>query len=154
MANYISFNGGIPTEPEVNELIEQIGIPAVGDKITYKRITEIIGVERNTGRWASVITAWRKRLDRQHNILLQAVANEGYEVLSNSGRVNYGGKLYNEGLRRVERAVKVVTRTDRAGLNDEEKKTADHIQRTGATVRLSALTAARQLNYSELDSAA
>jgi hypothetical protein len=145
--NYISFNGGISTEPEVNDLIEQIGIPVPGDQISYLRISEIIKVKKGTSRWSSVVSAWRKKLERQHNVILGAVPNEGYEVLSNSGRVNLGGKFFKESLRRMGRAVKVVTSTDRAGLSDDEVKAAEHIQKTGASLRLAAQTAARQLAY-------
>jgi len=145
--NYLIFNGGRSTEPEVNDLIEQIGVPSVGEQIPYTQIEAIIKVRRRTFRWNSIIIAWRKRLEREHNILLKAVPNEGYEVLNNSGRINLGGKFFKEGLRRVGRAVKVVSCTSRDGLSDQEKKAADHIQTTGAAIHLSAQTAARQLTY-------
>mgnify|MGYP001320418575 CR=1 FL=1 len=145
--NYLTFNGGVPTDPEVNDLMEEIGVPRPGDIIPYTRIEAIIKTTRKRARWISVTTAWRKRLDRDHNILLKAVPNEGFEVLDNSGRVNFGGKLYKESLRRMGRAVKVVSTTDRSGLNDDEKRAADHIQKTGAQLRLVAQTAARDLSY-------
>lgn len=149
----IIFNGGISTEPEVNDLIEKIGIPTPGQQISYKTIGEIAKATRGTGRWNSITLAWRKRLERQHNILLIAVPNEGFQAMNNSDRVNEAGKKFKTGLKRIERAVIVVQKTDRAGLSDDEKKAADFIQNTGASLRAAERLAARSLAYPELDKA-
>jgi hypothetical protein len=144
----VYFNGaGITTEPEVNDLIEKIGVPKPGDQISYIQVSEIIKVKRGTGRWHSIVGAWRKRLDNDHNILFKAISNEGFLVLDNAGRVTLGADKFKGGLRRIGRASSIVTRTDRTGLTEEEKRVADHIQRTGATLRLTAQTAARELKY-------
>lgn len=150
----IIFNGGVSTEPEVNELLEKIGVPAVGDQISYQRITDIIGVPRSTSRWSSVVAAWRRKLERVHNIILFAVPNEGFQAMNNSERVNYGSKKFKGGIDYITRAVVVVQKTDRAGLSDDEKKAADYIQNTGTSLRQAERLAARSLAYPELDKGA
>lgn len=156
MKNYMKviFNGGVSTEPEVNELIEKLGVPSPGAQISYAQIEAIIGAKKGSGRWSSVITSWRKRLDRQYNLLLLAVPNEGFQVMTGSERINEAGKKFKTGMKRIERAVLVVQKTDRAGLSDDEKKAADFIQNTGASLRAAERLAARKITYPELDQGA
>lgn len=149
----IIFNGGVSTEPEVNELIAQIGVPQPGDQISYNRITEIIKAPRRTSRWASVVTAWRKKLERDHNIVFSAVPNEGFQAMNNSERVNYGCKKFDLGFKAIERGIVVIQKTDRAGLSDDEKKAADYVVNIGATVRGIERTSSRKQILPEIDRA-
>lgn len=154
--NYVKkiiFNGGVSTEPEVNDLMEKIGVPAAGQQISYAQVEEISSTKRGTGRWDSVTNAWRTRLRRQYNVELLAIRNEGFQAMNNSERVNFGGKQYKIGLDRIERAVDVIKKTDRQGLSDDERKAADFIQFNGATLVNSARLAARNPVLPELDRA-
>lgn len=149
--SFLIFNGGISTEPEVNELFEKFGIPIAGQQFSYREIETVLRISRTATRWKSVVGAWRKRLFRQHNILLKAIPNEGFQAMGNSERVTFSSGLFKGGLKRLSQAATVASSTDRTGLSDEEKAAADHIQKTGANLRLAAQTAARQLVYPELD---
>jgi len=144
--NYISFNGGISTAPEVNELLDKIGVPKPGDEIHYSTISQIIGIpNRRAARWQSIVGAWRRRLEREHNILLYAVENEGYKAMYPIDRVKFSAKKFRQGIKSVSRAVIVAQATDRAALTDEDKRTLDHVTDTGLKLRNSAAIEARKL---------
>ena len=141
------FLGGVPTGSDVDRLMREIGTPTPGELIPYDRITGVIGGDRKSSRWGSITDAWRRRLDREFNILLEAVANQGFMALTNSGRVNHASGRYKRGLRQVARAAVVAARTDRKGLTQEERAAADHLEKVGATIRTHAATAAREIDW-------
>jgi hypothetical protein len=141
------FLGGVPTDIDVEKLREHLGTLKHGDMIPYQEISDCLGIQKGECRWYSVVSAWRKRLDRENNILLKAIPNEGYRVLDGHGRVEASAWTYKKGLRRIHRATVIASKTDRNGLDENEIKTLDHIQNTGASLRLAAATAARQIDY-------
>lgn len=141
--------GGVPTDLDVEKLKTKFGVPAPGTAISYQAIAECLGISRNEFRWHSVVGAWRRHLDRQFNVILKAMKNDGFVALDPSGRVDYSGRKYKGGLRQVVRAATVAARTDRGSLSPEEVRVCDHIQNTGASLRLAAATAARSLKYEE-----
>lgn len=145
MANKVFGNGGIPTDIDVERIIKEIGIPQPGDVVLYADIDRVLSMDRSNYRWKSVVMAWRKKMDREHNIILKARTNEGFVALDGSGRADFCGRVYKGGLRRITRAAVVATRTDRIGLSAEDVRTLDHIASTGASLRLAAATAARQI---------
>lgn len=147
MSKGLVFGGGIPTEIDVNALMDCYGAPAPGAMIPYEKISELIGVRRDENRWRTIVTAWRRRLEREHNLLLRAVKGEGFEVMDGSARVAFAASTYKGGLRRVARAAAVAAKTSRQGLSEDEAKVCDHLQRVGATIRLTAATEARKLKY-------
>lgn len=143
------FLGGMPTDLDVQKLMDAFGVPEVGSLIGYDKIAEVIGHERGEGRWRSITVAWRKKLDRESNLILKAVNNEGYRVLDAKGRVDFGGRVYKSGLRRVYRASAICAKTAKNGLTEDEIRVCDHIQRVGATIRLTAASEAKKLQYPE-----
>ena len=139
------FSAGIPTGPDVDRLVKKFGVPPVGTVVGYSDIVEAIGSPFGSGRFSSVVTAWRKQLFTKHNLVLKAVTNIGYEVLNNSQRVSFSANRYKQSLRGIRRAANVASTTDSHGLSDEETRARDHIIRVGSTIQLAAATAAREL---------
>lgn len=141
------FFAGLPTGPDVQKLIDTLGMPSEGNHIPYADVEAVLGLTRKNDphRWASVTGAWRKRVEREANIILKAVSNQGYDALTPSGRVDHSGRTYKGGLKKIVRASNVAAGTDRTSLSPEEVRTCDHIQNTGAQLKLAAATAARQL---------
>jgi hypothetical protein len=141
------FGAGVPTAIDVDRIISELGVPEPGEVIKYKALEYLLGIKRDQNRFKSVVTAWRRRMERLHNLLFTAVVNEGYQCLSSSGRVTVASGLYKHALRRVGRAATVAAKTDRTGLTEDEKRACDHVQNTGAQLRLAAATAARQIDW-------
>lgn len=139
------FNRGIPTAPDVKAIEDAIGVPKEGELIPWERFEKVLGIERNAARFRTVVGAWRKRLFRDLNILVSAVAGKGLEVLDAHGRVTTSGGWYKSGLRKVSRAGTVADRTDAAGLSVEDRRALDHIRGSSAALRLLASTRAKEL---------
>ena len=143
----IIFKGGIPTDVDVNKLVDRIGIPEPGTIVDYDEIKAAIGINRSENRWYSVTTAWRKKLRREYNLELKAIANEGFMVLDPAGRVDYAAGCFKSGIRRIGRSAHIAEYTDRAKLNEEDRKVCEHLQRVAGLVRVTAATEARRLHY-------
>jgi hypothetical protein len=147
MSKTIVFNSGIPTAPDVKRLRDSFPELKQGDMVPYETISRLINVAHRTSRWVSVVLAWRRELYRDSNLILRAVANTGFEVLDDSERVHFAGAKYKQGLKRVIRAADIASKTERSTLSKEELKACDHLVSVGASIRLAAATAAKQLRY-------
>lgn len=141
------FLGGVPTEPDVTKLLKTFGVPKVGDEFTYEHIAETIGVPIKSYRFRTVTWAWRKILDKQHNLIVGAVQARGFVVLDNKQRVTFSAVRFKRGLKAVRRGSCVASRTDTAGLTPEECRSRDHIVATGSMLQLAAATEARKLKF-------
>lgn len=150
---FMRYNVTIPTRVDVDALIESIGIPEVGAHIPYSRIVEVIKVDRKEGRWNSVVSAWKRELQTKYGIELRAVANEGFDVLDNEGKITKVHGYINRAANSFRRADKIARNIDRSNLSDEGKKVFDHQMKFIAAVRLADATVAKQLTYPELDKA-
>jgi hypothetical protein len=143
------FFGGVPTDIEVKQLSERFGVPVAGQIVTYESITEAIKVDKSTYRWRTVVTAWRKKLEREHNIILKAIDNVGFEALNAAGRVELSARVFKQAVRRTGRAANIAAQTNRAELSEDQRKVCDHIQNTGAALRLAAAQASRQIKWDD-----
>lgn len=146
--NTLVFSGAVPTEPDVRKISEAIGVPEEGALIAKTEISDITGLEADTYRWKTVVTAWRKKLYREHNVVLVAVPREGYRVADPLARVMLSGSKLKSGLRHVKRAGDITGRTDQKRLSPQDRRAADHIVSVSAQIALTAATEAKKLKYS------
>lgn len=144
-----AFLGRIPTDIDVTKLIEKYGVPVEGTEIPYDEIETLIGTKRRSYRWSSVCKAWRKKLERDHNILLGAYNARCFKVLNPSKRVDTAGAKYKTGIKAIGRAVVIAEKTDVSKLGPEDRKICEHLQKTGSSIRIASVTAAKQLKYPE-----
>lgn len=142
--------GGIPTDMDV-DLLDKAFKPKEGDIISYEEISAVIKLKKTDNRWNTIVNRWRKKLGREKNLILSSIRGEGYECLNSSKRVGYASGKYKSGLKLVVKAANVAAATNRAGLNEEELRVCDHVQNTGAQLKLAAAVAARQLKYPNLE---
>lgn len=142
-AGFVRF-GGIPTDVDVRALHDTFGVPTEGQRIPYEDIAGVIGVEPRSNRWMTVVTAWRKRLIREHNVYL--LARDGALIgMAPEQRVDLGSGKLRTGVRMFRRAHDVVSGTDRTRLSSEQKAQADHVQMVSASVIQSARLSARKV---------
>jgi hypothetical protein len=135
--------GGLPTEVDVRALWERFGVPVEGQAIPYADVEAVCKSKHGTHRHQTVTTAWRRRLFREHNVLL--VAGQGmYTACDPTRRVEFGATKLRTGARAFRRAHVVVSSTDLGRLSPEQRKQADHILMTTATAIQSARIAARK----------
>ncbi len=143
--NTTVFNSGIPTEPDVNRLREAFGVPETGRLISYEEVEGVIGCKRSSNRFKTVLSRWRWRLFKDHNVLTIPERGKGVRRANNGERVVSSGDTFKQGLRKISRASTVADQTDSEGLTPEQIRVRDHVSKTGAALRLAAATAAKQL---------
>lgn len=141
------FTFGVPTEPDVKILREKIGVPSEGSLIPYGKVTEILGLDRYADRFKTVTNAWRKELFKEHNVVLEAVPNEGWKCLPPNERIHFSHRRYGSGLRRVWRASNIAEKTDREKLGKDETIACDHLRKCAAAIRLAVATAGKPIKF-------
>lgn len=151
LKGFLLFNGAIPTRVDVDALLEGIGIPQVGTHIPYADISAIIKLDRKNSRWNSVITAWRKELESEHNIFLKAIPNEGFDVMSDDVKMEAVRGHVKRSRNSLKRAEIIATQVKRESLTDENKASYDHYRKLRAALELVERTAAKDIVYPELD---
>lgn len=100
------FLGGIPTDIDVRKLIDAFGKPEIGAEVTHEQIEEVLGIGRDTNRYRGVTLAWRKKLERDHNIRMGSAAGVGYRSLSPSERISAAIVGTQQGARKQLRAIR------------------------------------------------
>lgn len=139
------FLGGIPTAPDVEKLLAALGVPQIGQVITYSQVSQVIALDANQSRFRTVTTAWRSQLYRTHNLLLEAVTRTGFRVLDGSQRVTHSSKRFKRGLKVIRRAGDIASKTAVAGLTPDELKARDHVASVATSLQLAAAVQARKL---------
>lgn len=139
------FFGGIPTEADVNKIIQTVGIPKEGDLITYKQICEATGLERNSWRFRTVLTAWVKKLERDNSIVMIAIANEGLQHATPQQIIDKASRKHKSGFRCFHRAGTLAQYPDRSRLSEDERKTADVLTHNSIHLQLWARKEAKRI---------
>jgi hypothetical protein len=60
--NKYYFNDGMPTKPEVDQMLKKWPDINVGDKFSYKDVETLIQSQWNSARFKAVTNAWRRRM--------------------------------------------------------------------------------------------
>lgn len=137
------FFGGLPTDIDVRTLREHFGVPAEGALMSFETVAALIKTPLGSPRFRTVTTAWRKALEREHNIII--VVRQAQFVAAKPGdRIDLGSRKLRTGARAFRRAHIVVEGTDRTRLTEAERKQADHVSMTTATAMQAARLAARK----------
>ena len=139
--------GGIPTEPDIKKLEDVFGTPTEGTRYQWSRLEEVLGCDRRSRRFGTIIWRWRKRLLAEHNIFMRAIRGDGLEAANPTQRVVESAGRFRSGLRKVRRASTLAGSTDRSRLSPEDRRVADHLVATAATMQGVANTSAKQLEY-------
>src|SRR5574343_393784 len=103
---------GVPTKIDVDKLMDLFKRFKEGDIIPYTDVESVGSVTRNTGRYGSVVSAWRRRMMREANALLIAVPNEGYRIETPAERMTYSAAQTFQGRKRILRGSAVASATD------------------------------------------
>lgn len=146
----IPFKRGIPTKLDVEKLIKRFGVPIVGSVIEYADIEKELGTHRRSHRFGSVVTAWRKRLDRENNLVLAGNRMGGFEVLTAKRRVSYSSAGFKIGMKKVLRSADIACRTNVDELDAGERRVVDHIVQTSGLLQSVAHSAAKELGKPKL----
>ena len=110
---YYGFKDGMPTGPDVEKLLKAFPELSQGDRIDYQSVEKIVKIEQGNGRWRSITVAWRRRLKRDSDIIIECDAgNAFYVATANQVSSSIHGVLMGVGrkLKRTrEKAIRVNT---------------------------------------------
>jgi hypothetical protein len=126
------FSGGIPTAPDVKTLITTFGIPAPKTTVTHDDIAKAIGTTTISGRYRTVVNAWRKALYEEHNVLMVAVFGIGFSAADPDVRVDVCVKNQKSAIKHVKKSVDVLTRTNVKELTTINMRLRDHMLHVGS----------------------
>jgi hypothetical protein len=123
------FVGGVSTEPDVKRLLETFGCPDEGKVISYADVEAMLGIERTTSRFRTVVTAWRRQLKKLHNVEMFTLSGVGYRVLAPADRVVGSVNEFARGVRKIGRAVTRIESVPVERLDQKQQKSAEHTRR-------------------------
>lgn len=139
------FFGGLPTDLDVKKLIEVIGIPEESTVISYEKIGDVIGELPRTNRYMAITTAWRKKLFREHNVLMDTRRGEGFYRATPKDRVSVASDKAHMGKRAIIRASTIAGTTEKTKLDEETRKICDHLSMLPGRLRLAELVSPKAL---------
>lgn len=130
MAEVHVYRGNIPTEPDVNKLKAKFPEDTLkeGMLISYDEISKEIDTPVKSSRFITVTNAWRRYLENTCHIILKSLRGQGFNVLSESGKLNAAADKYKSATKMAARAVVITTRIDTKKLSSEERSTMTILQ--------------------------
>lgn len=145
------FFSGVPTKPDVEKLRDALKIPEEGVLIPWERFESVLGFKRTTHRFSTVLQAWRRGLESEHQIIMGAVSGKGLMRLAPNDRIEHGAAKTRRGVRQIGRGARIVLFTDRSRLTPENQKAADHLTRCATAMKLAMATAAKEISLPSLE---
>ena len=150
LRGFLTVGNRIPTELDVNRLVERFGRPELGQLIPYAEVEQTINLTRKDSRWYGVINAWRKRLQNDHRIFIKAINNEGLLAMDDNDKMDKAGKHNEQAFNHIQKAGVLLSHTERANLSDDRKPIYDHAVKVVAAAEGAMLTAPKKLIPPEL----
>jgi len=128
------FFGGVPTDGDIRLLENEYGIPEIGKIIPYEEVAAVIKYDKDSSRFKTVTQRWRKKIERDHNVIIGTERGIGFVALDNASRVDLGSDKFKYGMKSVRRANKVVSSTDHSDLTDDQVQVAHHVRHVTAAL--------------------
>ena len=143
------FFGGVPTDIEIRKLREKYtdDMLVEGFEIPYSDVEEIIDSQYRTHRFYTVTCRWRKILEKDIGIILQAISGEFvFRVLKDGEKVTLGTQKVRTGCKMFRRSYNVFAKTDTKKLTEQETGEYNHsVKRITAVLQAAALKPKAQL---------
>ncbi|MBQ7609333.1 MAG: hypothetical protein IJU76_15400 [Desulfovibrionaceae bacterium] len=115
-----------------------------GDIFSYEELVEVLRLERQSGRFQSVIGRWKDELLIQHQISLLTLPNQGYKVATDSQKLQQGEGKRDSAMRCLKKSSEYYAAIDRNKLQEGERNVLDSNVKMNASI-ISALAIKRDL---------
>jgi len=132
MGNAKPYFAGTPCDLDVRRLEAAFGVSEIGVVIEHEAIAGVLGVARTSSRYRSVVSAWRRKLEREHNVRPGAARGTGYQALDARQRVE---ESVADALIGTRKTVRAAARCSRVVTDDPRLQAQQvQLQRLGAAV--------------------
>lgn len=111
--------GGVPTDLDVERIIREVNAQP-GASVAYSVLAGIIGAPIKSNRFRTVMTAYRKRIWRDHKLRIKAGGGE-FRFLTGGEALQEGRNDIHRVGRAAGRAHKNIIAIDETGLSQEQK---------------------------------
>ena len=131
------FFGGVPTEPDIKKIREVFPDTKLeeGDRIPYRKISDVISEEYNTSRWRTVTMQWRKKVEKDTGIIIGADGDErAFYVMSNPEKVGLMRQKLRSASRFARRTYTISAVVDVTKINEEDRKMHEFCQSRSAKI--------------------
>lgn len=122
------FSGGIPVRPDVERLKKAISIEP-GELIEHSVIEKVLGLNRKMNRYRTIISSWRKTIEREYLLRLDGEAGVGYRVLNPEQAVSRSAKDIDYITNQTRKAAVRVEMIDTTELPEQSKSQHSLIRR-------------------------
>ena len=121
---------GLPTDPEMRKLREAYPKDSLkeGRTIQYDELESIIGTAYGSSRFDTVISRWRRLMQREHGIHIDPhVPGKSLKVLDDHEKAEKAKKAFQESVKKELKSVMVFKDIARDNLTLEERAQTDFI---------------------------
>lgn len=126
-----TFNfGGIPVEPEVKKLREQIEVARDGRLIPHEVIERILGLDHRSHRYRTIISRWRRELlNGPENVYLNGILarGKGFICCDPATMVRQSVVQFKRGSKSISLGTQLVVQAPAQELNGTDRKKKEHI---------------------------
>ena len=140
---------GEPTAHDVQAIRDAFPDLKPGDIVRYDALENIIGKQRSSNRWHTVVAKWRRRIEVDDNLMTRAVIGVGYEILDAKGRIEVSANQYHHGIRRIVTASIRANATDPDELDDAGRHTRAFVIAQGASIKLARRVSPKRVQLPE-----
>lgn len=123
------FFGGMPTEPDARKIVEVILKLEPGAVAPYSDLEAATGIKRGTHRFATVLSAAKRTLLRDHNVRVVAARSEGLKRLKEDQRISVAAQEFGGAAKRIRRATIEASRIRTERLSVEDANVVTHARR-------------------------
>lgn len=127
---------GTSVDYEVGLLLKKFTVPQENVLITHEEIESLVGLDRKSDRYKVVIAKWKERLDDMHSVHIKNEPGRGYYAADTSGQVRTCVSFIKQIKVRAQKMKNRIIKIDRARLNDEEKRTIEHLSTNNGKLQL------------------
>lgn len=127
MTKASNYFGGIPTDLDIKRLRDKFPETEMkeGSIFNYNDIENILNCRRDSNRYKTVTSRWRRMLLSDYGIIVGCEKSIGFKVLNDSEKLDLSGSKIRYAERSMKRSVIVSSKVNRGKLTDEEKNRLD-----------------------------
>lgn len=114
------FRGGVPIYPDLKRLLDRYATPDEGASIGYDDIASVIGASPSSSRFRTVVSAWRRALERPPHVrrLVAHPESRAYHVLAGDDHVRHAARKIDLSVRAAGRQVRSLSWIESSRLSE------------------------------------